>query len=158
MKTPWRTGFSFGLTSGIITTLGLMIGLNSGTHSKLAVVGGIIAIAITDALSDAIAMHVAEESTGDKNSLSIWHATFATFITKFGFSTIFVVPVLLLPLNTAIIFSIVFGLFALSVLCYFVALGEHEKPWKVVVEHLLIATIVIITTHFTGRWINNILG
>jgi len=28
-------GFSFGLTSGIITTLGLMVGLNSGTHSKV---------------------------------------------------------------------------------------------------------------------------
>jgi len=158
MKTPWRTGFSFGLTSGIITTLGLMIGLNSGTHSQLAVVGGILAIAITDALSDAIAMHVSEEAQGEKNNKILWQSTFATFVAKFGFSSIFMVPVLLLPLTSAVIVSIIFGIIALGVLCYFIALGEHERPWKVVGEHISIAVIVIFTTHYTGKWINSILG
>ena len=158
MKTPWRTGFSFGLTSGIITTLGLMVGLNSGTHLKLAVVGGIIAISITDALSDAVAMHVAEESTGDKDHASIWKATLGTFLAKLGFSSVFVIPVLMLSLETAVIVSIIFGLIVLGVLCYFIALGEHEKPWKVVAEHLGIAIVVIITTHYTGKLINNLFG
>jgi len=45
-----ETGLSFGLTSGIITTLGLMVGLHSGTHSRLVVIGGILTIAIADAL------------------------------------------------------------------------------------------------------------
>jgi len=53
---------SFGLTSGIITTLGLIVGLHSGTHSKLAVIGGILTIAMADALSDALGIHVSEES------------------------------------------------------------------------------------------------
>ena len=47
-----RVGLSFGLTSGVITTLGLIVGLASGTESKLAVIGGIITIAVADALSD----------------------------------------------------------------------------------------------------------
>ena len=34
-----KIGFNFGLTSGIITTLGLMVGLHSGTHLKLVVIG-----------------------------------------------------------------------------------------------------------------------
>ena len=34
MKHSVRTGLSFGLTSGVITTLGLMVGLHAGTHSK----------------------------------------------------------------------------------------------------------------------------
>jgi len=41
MRHSLKTGLSFGLTSGIITTIGLMVGLNSGTHSKLVVIGGI---------------------------------------------------------------------------------------------------------------------
>ena len=53
---------SFGLTSGIITTLGLIVGLHSGTHSKLAVIGGILTIAMADAFSDALGIHVSEES------------------------------------------------------------------------------------------------
>ena len=47
-----QVGLSFGLTSGIITTLGLMVGLASGTNSRLAVIGGVATIAVADALSD----------------------------------------------------------------------------------------------------------
>jgi len=52
MKRSFRIGFSFGLTSGIITTLGLMVGLYSSTNSQLVVIGGILTIAIADSLSD----------------------------------------------------------------------------------------------------------
>ena len=61
-KHSLRIGFSFGLTSGIITTLGLMVGLHAGTHSRLAVIGGILTIAIADAFSDALGIHISEES------------------------------------------------------------------------------------------------
>lgn len=54
MRLSLKKEFSFGLTSGVITTLGMMVGLHSSTHSKLAVIGGIIAIAIADAFSDAV--------------------------------------------------------------------------------------------------------
>jgi hypothetical protein len=49
MKDSIRTGISFGLTSAVITTLGLMVGLHSGTHSKIVVLAGILTIAIADA-------------------------------------------------------------------------------------------------------------
>jgi hypothetical protein len=45
MKLSFKTGLSFGLTSGVITTLGLMVGLHSGTHSRTVVIGGIVTIA-----------------------------------------------------------------------------------------------------------------
>ena len=45
MKQSLKTGFSFGLPSGVITTLGLMIGLRAGTHSRRAVTGVIVPIA-----------------------------------------------------------------------------------------------------------------
>jgi hypothetical protein len=34
-----RTGLFFGATSGVITTIGLIVGLNSGTRSITAVLG-----------------------------------------------------------------------------------------------------------------------
>ena len=49
MKASFKTGLSFGLTSGVITTLGLMVGLHSGTHSRTVVIDGILTIAIADA-------------------------------------------------------------------------------------------------------------
>jgi len=64
MKHQLKTGLSFGLTSAIITTLGLMIGLISGTESKMVAIGGILTIAIADAFSDALGIHLSEESEG----------------------------------------------------------------------------------------------
>ncbi len=52
MNGSLQTGIHFGLTSGVITTLGLMVGLHSSTHSLLAVVGGLLTNTIADAFSD----------------------------------------------------------------------------------------------------------
>ncbi len=98
MRHSLKTGFSFGMTSGIITTLGLMVGLNSGTHSKLAVIGGVLTIAIADAFSDALGIHVSEESENRHNSREIWESTISTFLSKFTFASTFIVPVVLLQL------------------------------------------------------------
>ena len=68
MKDSLRTGISFGLTSAVITTLGLMVGLHSGTHSKLVVLAGILTIAIADAFSDALGIHVSKEAENIQSS------------------------------------------------------------------------------------------
>lgn len=83
MKHSLQVGFSFGLTSGIMTTLGLMVGLHSGTHLKLAVIGGILTIAMADAFSDASGgIHVSEESENKHSMGEIWESTLATFFLK----------------------------------------------------------------------------
>ena len=148
-----KTGISFGLTSGVITTMGLMVGLNSGTHSRLAVLGGILTIAVADAFSDALGIHIAEESENTHTSWEIWQATIATLISKFLFALTFAVPVLLLDLSTAVAVSVVYGLTVLAVLSYFLARDQKENPMKVIAEHLGIAVAVIVITHLTGKWV-----
>ncbi|MBT4651492.1 hypothetical protein HOC13_03115 [Candidatus Woesearchaeota archaeon] len=158
MKQSWTTGLSFGLTSGIITTLGLMVGLYSGTHSRLAVIGGILTIAIADAFSDALGIHISEESQKGQRHKAVWEATVATFFSKFLFALTFVVPVLLLELKTAIYIGVVWGLVALGGLNYFIAKIRNKNPWMVVGEHLLIAILVVIVTYFAGIWIGAVFG
>lgn len=153
MEHSLKVGFCFGLTSGIITTLGLMVGLHSGTHSKLVVLGGILTIAIADAFSDALGIHISEESENKHTSKEIWKSTFSTFLSKFVFALTFVVPVLLFELSTAIIASIIWGLSILSILSYCIAREQKAKPWKVILEHLVIALIVISITHLVGGWV-----
>ena len=156
MNHSLRVGFSFGLTSGIITTLGLMVGLNSGTHSKLVVLGGILTIAIADAMSDALGIHVAEESEGKHSHKEIWQSTLSTFFTKFIFALTFVVPVLLFDLPTAVIVGVFWGLLCLSILSYYIA--KKGEKFKVIIEHLAIAVVVIISTHFVGKGIGGMFG
>jgi VIT1/CCC1 family predicted Fe2+/Mn2+ transporter len=148
-----KMGIFFGLTSGVITTMGLMVGLHSGTHSRLAVLGGILTIAVADAFSDALGIHIAEESENTHTSWEIWQSTIATLVTKFLFALTFAVPVLLLDLAAAVAASVVYGLTVLAVLSYFLARDQNDSPAKVIAEHLAIAVAVIVITHFTGVWV-----
>ena len=156
MKDSLRTGISFGLTSAVITTLGLMVGLNSGTHSKIVVLSGILTIAIADSFSDALGIHVSEEAKNIHTTKEIWGATIATLMSKFLFAMTFVVPVLLFTLSTAIVVSLIWGLSTLTVLSYIIARSQNETPWKIVGEHLLIALVVIKITHWVGHWIETL--
>ncbi|MFH1822599.1 MAG: hypothetical protein ABH830_02765 [Patescibacteria group bacterium] len=153
MKHSMKKGFSFGLTSGIITTLGLMVGLNSSTHSKLVVIGGILVIAIADAMSDALGMHISEEAESCHTNKQVWIATIFTFLAKFFFAIIFIIPVILFTLSTAVYFSIGFGLLLIMVFSFYIAKQGKIKPYKVIFEHLLIAVLVIIITYYVGNWV-----
>ena len=158
MRDSIRTGLSFGLTSGIITTLGLMVGLHAGTNSRLAVMGGIITIAVADAFSDAVGIHISEESENRHTEREIWESTLSTFFFKFIFALTFIVPVAVLALSTAIMVSVIWGLCVLSVLNFIIAAEQKISPWKVVAEHLAIAVLVIIVTHFVGDWVSSVFG
>jgi len=154
IKHSIKTGFSFGLTSGIITTLGLMVGLHSGTHSKLVVLGGILTIAIADAFSDALGIHISEESENKHNTKEIWESTISTFFSKLLFALTFIIPVLLFELLTAILVSVAWGLTILAILSLNIAKEQKTKPWKVITEHLIIAFAVIVITHFVGDFVS----
>ncbi len=153
LKHSIRMGFSFGFTSAIITTLGLMVGLNAGTHSTLVVIGGIVTIGIADAFSDALGMHIAEESQNEHTSREIWAATISTFLTKFIFAMVFVLPVLMLNLENAIIASIAIGLVLLAFFSYILAKAQDESPVKIIGEHVGIAIAVIAISQVVGDFI-----
>jgi VIT1/CCC1 family predicted Fe2+/Mn2+ transporter len=157
MKESLKTGITFGLTSGTITTLGLMIGLYSGTNSRSVVIGGILTIAIADSLSDALGIHIAEESNRTRSTLQVWTATVATFLSKL-YAITFVFPVLLFDLPVAININLAWGFTILTVLSYYLAKSQGVKPWKVILEHLIITTVVVALTHFLGKLIAKYVG
>ncbi|MBU3905293.1 MAG: hypothetical protein KJ906_04060 [Nanoarchaeota archaeon] len=153
MKKSIRKGFGFGLTSGIITTLGIIVGLAYGTNSKIAVLGGILVIAIADALSDSLGIHISEESNGIAKK-EIWESTISTFVTKFIVALSFVVPVFLLSLVGAVIVSIIWGLSLIVGFSFYISKKNQIKSYKSVLEHLTIAILVIIITYYLGTWVS----
>ena len=156
MKKSIKRGFGFGITSGIITTLGLMIGLYAITNSRLAVLGGIITIAIADALSDALGIHVSEEYAGASKK-QVWHSTFSTFGFKFLTAIVFIIPVLLMSLKQAVLMNIRIGIILLAISSLMIAKNKKQKwPVKIFIEHLSIAILVILVTYFLGIWISNL--
>jgi VIT1/CCC1 family predicted Fe2+/Mn2+ transporter len=65
----------------------------------------------------------------------------------------FVVPVFLLPLSHAIILSLVWGFLVLACLSYLMARANGEPAWKIIGEHVLIAGVVVVITHWLGDWL-----
>ena len=153
MRHSLEVGFSFGLTSGIITTLGVIIGLSASTNSQLVVIGGILTIAFADAFSDALGIHISEESENKHSRREIWESTASTFLTKFFFALSFLIPVLILPLQTAIIICLIWGLGMLGFFSYTIARREKCSCWGVIGEHLVIAVAVIIITYLVGEFV-----
>jgi len=152
------TAVSFGLTSGVITTLGMIVGLNSATSSRLAVVAGILVMAIADGLADAAGMHLSEESEmeGNKNKHSqkeVWITTLFTFLSVCGFISIFAIPVLLFPIDTAVTISVAWGMLLLVVLNYYLAKIRSEDSRKIISEHVVLAIFVILISYLIGELI-----
>ncbi|MFH1234936.1 MAG: hypothetical protein V1493_04980 [Candidatus Diapherotrites archaeon] len=155
MQDSLKKGLSFGLTSATITTLGMIVGLHSSTHSVMAVIGGVISIAVADAFSDALGIHISEEAEGRHSDKEIWEATIATFVSKFLFAMTFIIPILLMPkdIETAIIVCVLYGFSLIIIISLLIGREEKQKTHMVVIEHLAIAVAVVVIAHFVGDWV-----
>lgn len=152
------TAASFGLTSGVISALGMMVGLQSATGSKLVVVTGIIIMAIADGLADAAGMHLSEEAEAEKGRnkhtrKEVWLVTLLTMASVIGVVLTFAVPIILLPLGTAVLAAVLWGMLLLILLNYYVAKSNGENPVKMIAEHLLLAIALIIISNWVGSLI-----
>jgi VIT1/CCC1 family predicted Fe2+/Mn2+ transporter len=155
---PFKTGLSFGLTSGVITTLGLMVGLYSSTNSKVAVIGGILAIAVADAFSDAAGIHISEESEGHHSAKEIWQATIATFVSKFLVALTFIVPVLFFALDRALVLSVIWGFALISGFSFLISKEKGIGLYRAALEHLAITILVVVFTYYFGILIGRFFG
>ena len=152
------TGISFGLTTAVITSLGMIVGMHSATSSKLAVVAGIAVMAVADGLSDAVSLHTAEEAEveegkGKHTSKEIWLTTLFAFLSVSGFTLTFAIPVLLFPFETALFVAVAWGMLLIILLNSYIAKIRKGNPIKLISEHILLAIFVIIVSHLVGNLI-----
>jgi VIT1/CCC1 family predicted Fe2+/Mn2+ transporter len=112
-----------------------------------------VTIAVADALSDALGVHVSKEAENRFRPAQLWVATFATFAAKLATASTFILPVVILDLETAIRVSVAWGLVVLGGLSYVTARVQGSRPLAVVAEHLAIALAVVLITHALGDWI-----
>lgn len=154
MEKGVRIGIFFGTTSGVITTSGLLVGLHAGTESLAAVLGGILIIAVADSMSDALGIHLAEESDSHSDTKQVWLATLVTFVSKFIVSLSFAVPLLIFPLDLGVMIAVLWGMLILIVLSWQLARAQGTAVLPVVGEHLAIAVGVVVLSYFVGTWVN----
>ncbi len=145
--------FSFGITSAIITSLALMIGLNEVSNPKLSIISALLLIAIADNISDSLGIHIYRESQSSNAKKNSNVYTFSNFFTRLTVILFFVMLIIFLPLEYAILSSVIIGIFLLSLLSYLIAIYQKTNPYLSILHHVGIAIVVLITSHFLGQLI-----
>jgi len=157
VKKSYKTGISFGLVSGVLTTLGLLIGLGVGTQSKEVIIGGILTIAVADALSDAFGVHLSQESAGGNSKRQVWESTISTFLSKFLLALTFLIPVLIFDIKTARIIDIVWGFVVITLISFLSSIlnrVEKKELISAVLEHVLLFIFTITLSYLIGTFID----
>jgi vacuolar iron transporter family protein len=144
--------YSFGATSAIITNLALITALTASSSGRASIIGGLLIIALADNISDALGIHIHQETEYAKAS-EVWFSTFTNFTARLLISTVFIILVLLLPLPTAILFSLIYGMAVLAIISFIVAREKGRNPWLLSIEHIAVATVVVIASRGLGNWI-----
>jgi len=149
------------MTSGVLTTLGIMIGLYSSTHSAFVAAISILFIAVGDGIADAVSVHVSTEFENHYSTKQIWEATLVTFFSKFILTLTFIIPFAiahygLMTVQNAVIADIVWGVILVVGFNYYVTKLEKVKPYKVIIEHLAIMALVIVATYLLGQYVNTL--
>jgi VIT1/CCC1 family predicted Fe2+/Mn2+ transporter len=113
-------------------------------------VSEIVVLAVSDALSDAMGIHVSEEAEDEHSAREIWEASAFTFLSKLSITLTFLVPITLLELQTAVATSAIWGLLLVAFFSFWMAKSQKKNPYKAVAEHIMITILVIILTNYLG--------
>lgn len=145
---------TFGITSGILTTIGVLTGVNSATDSKLSVVAAIIAIAVADSCSDTFGMYLSKMSERGVNRKSAIRYAVGTLAAKFFFPLTFIVPILFFSLRVGVVIDILWGLAALSLLSIEQAIVGEKPILKTVLRNIVLAELIVFLSTLVGLLIS----
>lgn len=151
-NSKWSPGFYFGIISGTITTLGMIISLfivSSSSKINLKVLAsGILGLALGDSFSDGLGLYYSNRGEGDDRDKSR-DIGLATTLYKIIFTMSFLPIMVVFPSITGLIISIVWTHF----LVIYATLQIEEKSVGVetIVKHLLVLWVVIILGYFGGH-------
>ena len=143
---------SFGTTAAIVTSLGVIVGLNAAAAQISAIVGSLLVIALADNLTDSLSVHVYQESER-LSQREAFRTTVANFATRLLVSLSFIAIVVVLPTRAAILVCLGWGLLLLSVLSYALARDRQINPAFEMCKHCAVAIAVIVLSGAIGTWI-----
>jgi hypothetical protein len=149
--------YSFGATSAIITSLALVVGLDSTANPKMSIVSTLLVIAFADNISDSLGIHVYRESQYPVCKHTEVY-TFSNFLTRLAITMLFVFLVLYLPMQIAVPVCMAIGLLLLCLLSYFIAIYHKSNPLWEIFEPVGVAVVVLIASHFLSRLIPKLFG
>lgn len=146
-------GLTFGVMDGVITCLGVIMGL-SAADNRFFLILGVLAVGFADALADAAAFHVGQETEKHHKKKEIRKSTVLTFIGVFSGFLILSVPILAFDLAVGVIGALIFGVILLGGLGRLVAcINPKHSANRLMLEYISMGLAVSALTFIVGRLI-----
>jgi VIT1/CCC1 family predicted Fe2+/Mn2+ transporter len=96
---------------------------------------------------------VSQESEGIYTAKSVRMSTLWCFFATVASSIVIAVPLILLPLNSAIAVSFVIAITTLILIAMYVSKYHHVKGIRLIIEYVIIGVVAAIATHYIGKLI-----
>jgi len=145
--------FAFGISSAVMTVMGIIVGLVSAQQSISAVIGGIASVGIADSMADALGVYTAKKSEKGSSDKVALRVALATFWSKLFFSASFVAIFMIFPNNQTLTVSIIWGLAVLAGIHFLIAFAREEKIIWNILKNIGLAIIIILTSFWVGSLI-----
>jgi vacuolar iron transporter family protein len=128
----------------------LIVGLDAATATKSTIVSGLLIVALADNLTDALSMHIYQESERRLQGQEAFGATLGNFVTRLLLALTFVLLVWLLPLGSAIVLSAAWGFLLLVALTWALARERRVSFVSEAFKHVAAALAVILVSRGVG--------
>ena len=142
---------SFGGTAALVTSMGLIVGLEATNAPEATLVGSLLIVALADNLTDALGVHIYQEAERLPQREAL-RTTVANFVARLCTALTFVLIVLAVP-SLAVPLSLAWGVTLLGGLSYLIAKRRGVSPVSEIAKHLTAAFLVILASRLIGAWI-----
>jgi len=148
---------SFGGPAAIMTSMALIVGLDTAASAKVALIGSLLVIGLADNLTDSLSVHIYQEAERLAHRQAL-RTTIANYIARLTVTASFVLLVLLLPTGTVSLAAVTWGVFLLSGLSYLLARARQVGPIGEIFKHTGVALGVIVISKAIGLAIQGATG
>jgi len=148
---------SFGSPSAIVTSMALIVGLDTATAPRATVLASLAIIGIADNLSDSLSVHIYQESERLMQG-EAFRTTIANYLARLTVAMSFFLMFLVLPATTAVYISIAWGFLLLSVLSWLLAKVRQVSPLSEIAKHTAVAALVVAVSKVMGLLIRGLTG
>lgn len=123
----------------------------------MSIVGALLILAVADNISDSLGIHVYRESQSQERKNSDMHSI-SNFLTRLVVTLTFALLVFLLPLEYAVVSSVILGFLLLTVLSYLIAVHQKANPYTAILHHAGVTVAVLAISHTLGKVIAGTFG
>ena len=155
-----RQGLIFGISSGVITTSGVLAGLVQTPVSPIILIVTIVSLAISDGISESYGLFISKKVEKPKDN---GHGPVKSFVgllvTKMIVVLSFLIPLLFsrqLGYYKNMSWPILWGVLILTILDYYTSCLRKEKLLPYLIKHYIILVITLGLNIFFGRMINKL--